>query len=113
MRKKITYSFILKSEANKKGLHPVYLRAFQGGKKIEIATSVTISEKDWSKVHQRVKRRNKLHERYNSILEAFEKKTLKLILYNFVHEETPLTLRQLKDKILLPVRQMVALQILL
>lgn len=97
MNKKITYGFVLKPETNKKGLNPVYLRAFQGGKKIEIATSVVLSEKDWSESHQRVKKRNKLHERYNSILDAYDKKVLKLIVNHLIHEETPLTLRQLKD----------------
>lgn len=100
MIKKITYGFVLKPEMNKNGLNPIYLRAFQGGKKIEIATSVALSEKDWSESHQRVKRRNKLHERYNLILDAYDKKALKMIVNNFVHEETPLTLRQFKDYIL-------------
>lgn len=100
MSKKLTYSFILKSEANKKGLLPVYLRAFQSGKKIEVSTSIAIPEKDWSIVCQRVKRKNRLHERYNSILDAYDKKALKLILNNFVYEETLLTLCQFKDKLL-------------
>lgn len=96
----ITYNFILKPEVNKNGLNPVYVRAFKKGKKIEIATSVAIPKEDWSETTQRVKRKNKLHEKYNDILEAFDKKALKCILQNFVHNETPLTLSQFKDYIL-------------
>jgi site-specific recombinase XerD len=100
MIKKITYGFVLKPDTNKKGLNPIYLRAFQNGKKIEIATSVTLPEKDWSKSLQRVKRRNKLHKRYNLILDAYDKKALKMIVNNLVHEEIPLTLTQFKNHIL-------------
>ena len=100
MRQRITYQFVLKPDVNKMGLNPVYLRAFQQGKKIEMATSVVLSKNDWSEIKQRVKRRHTFHERYNSILEAFDKKALKLLLSNFVHEETPLTLRQFKDHML-------------
>jgi len=100
MNRKITYSFVLKPETNKKGLHPVYLRAFQSGKKIEIATAVTLADRDWSATRQRVKKSNKLHERHNAILDAYDKKALKLLINNFVHDETPLTLLQFKDKIL-------------
>lgn len=100
MNKKITFGFILKPESNKKGLNPVYLRAFQGGKKVEIATSVALPEKDWSANLQRVKRRHRLHERYNSILDAYDKKALKLLLNSFVHDESPMTLVQFKDHIL-------------
>jgi len=94
MTTRISYSFILKPELNKKGLNPVYLRAFQQGKKIEIATSVVLSKDDWSEFKQRVKKNNKSHEKYNAILEAFEKKALKYILNNFIHEEVPITLTQ-------------------
>ncbi|SEA92212.1 site-specific integrase [Pedobacter hartonius] len=97
MATRITYSFVLKPEANKRGLNPIYIRAFQHGKKIEIATSVALSKEDWSEKKQRVKRRNLAHEKYNAILEAFEKKALKVILNNFVHEDTALTLGQFKD----------------
>ena len=100
MSKKITYNFVLKPHTNKKGLHPVYLRAFQNGKKIEIATSVTLTIKDWSVTLQRVKRSNKFHERNNAILEAYDKKALKVLVNNLIHDETPLTLRQFKDHIL-------------
>jgi site-specific recombinase XerD len=100
MYKKITYGFILKPEKNRSGLNPIYLRAFQGGKKVEIATSVILSEKDWSDSRQRVKRRNKFHERYNSIIEAYDKKALKFLLNNFINDETPVTLGQFKDHIL-------------
>ncbi len=100
MNRKITYAFVLKPETNKKGLHPVYLRAFQSGKKIEIATAVTLADRDWSATRQRVKKSNKLHERHNAIIDAYDKKALKLLINNFVHDETPLTLRQFKDKIL-------------
>ncbi|MGQ7855530.1 tyrosine-type recombinase/integrase [Pedobacter sp. WC2501] len=99
MNKKITYSFLLKPETNKNGHNPVYLRAFQSGKKIEIATSIALCEQDWSLRYQRVKKRNKLHERYNTILDAYDKKALKLIVNNFVNDEAPLTLRQFKDHI--------------
>lgn len=97
MNTRITCNFILKPESNKNGLNPVYMRAFQHGRKIEIATSVVLEKADWSEVKQRVKRRNKHHEKYNAILEAFEKKASKHILYNFVHEDTPTTLSQFKD----------------
>ena len=97
MKQRITYQFVLKPDVNKTGLNPVYLRAFQKGKKIEMATSVVLSKGDWSETKQRVKRRNSGHEKHNSILEAFDKKALKFLLNNFVHEETPLTLKQFKD----------------
>ena len=100
MNTRITYNFILKPDFNKRGLNPVYIRAFQQGKKIEIATSVTLPKEDWSETKQRVKKRNKSHEKYNAILDAFEKKALKCVLNNFVHEDTPLTLRQFKDYML-------------
>jgi site-specific recombinase XerD len=97
---RITFNFVLKPEQNKQGLNPVYVRAFQQGKKIEIATPVVLPKEDWSQAKQRVKKRNKLHEKYNAILEAYDKKALKYVLNNFVHEETPLTLRQFKDYML-------------
>lgn len=100
MKRRITYQFILKPETNKIGLNPVYLRAFQSGRKIEMATSVMLRKADWSETRQRVKRRNMSHEKYNSILEAFDKKALKYLLNNFIHDETPLTLKQFKDYML-------------
>jgi site-specific recombinase XerD len=100
MINKITYGFILKPETNKQGLHPVYFRAFQHGQKIEIATSVTVAPNDWSEVKQRVKRKNKMHERYNMILDAYDKKALKLLVNSFVHEDEPLSLRQFKEQII-------------
>src|ERR1700753_1634264 len=100
MNKKITYNFILKPEKNKDSRHPIYLRAFQNGKKIELATSVAIPDKDWSVNRQRVKKANKLHERYNTILDAYDKKALKLLVNNFVNDESPISLRQFKDHIL-------------
>ena len=101
MGNKITYGFILKPETNKNGLRPIYLRAFQGGKKVEIATSVTLKEIEWSDRHQRVKRRNKFYERYNLILEAYDKKALKLLLNNFLQEETPMSLTDFKNQMIL------------
>ena len=100
MNTRITYNFVLKPEGNKEGFNPVYLRAFLKGKKIEIATSVVLPKEDWSHTKQRVKRKNKSHEKYNTILEAFEKKALKCVLNNFIHEDNPLTLRQFKDHML-------------
>ena len=100
MKTRITYNFILKPEANKKGLNPVYVRAFQHGKKIEIATSIALSVDDWSEKQQRVKKRNQSHEKYNAILDAFDKKALKFLLNNFVNDDTPVTLRQFKDHML-------------
>jgi site-specific recombinase XerD len=82
------------------GLNPIYLRAFQSGRKIEMATAVMLRRVDWSETRQRVKRRNPSHEKYNSILEAFDKKALKYLLNNFIHDETPLTLKQFKDYML-------------
>ena len=64
-----------------------------------MATSIALSKKDWSEKHQRVKKRNKLHERYNLILDAYDKKALKMIVNNFLHEETTLTLSQFKNNI--------------
>ncbi|HEY8931331.1 MAG TPA: site-specific integrase [Mucilaginibacter sp.] len=100
MNKKITYNFILKPEKNRNGHHPIYMRAFQNGKKIEIATSVALPDKDWSVNHQRVKKVNKLYERYNAILDAYDKKALKLIINNFVNDEPPISLLQFKEHIL-------------
>lgn len=97
MKQRITYQFVLKPDLNKTGHNPIYLRAFQKGKKIEMATSVVLPKGDWSKSKQRVKRRNSAYEKHNSILEAFDKKALKFLLNNFVHDETPLTLKQFKD----------------
>jgi site-specific recombinase XerD len=100
MNTKITYKFILKKEPNKEGLYPIYIRAFLHGKKTEIATSVTISTIDWAENKQRVKKRNKSYEKFNSILEAFDKKALKYILDNFIYGTMPLTLRQFRDYML-------------
>jgi site-specific recombinase XerD len=100
MNTRITYKFILKTEPNKNGLYPVYIRAFLHGKKMEIATSITIQIADWSELKQRVKRRNKSHEKFNAILDAFEKKALKYILDNFVYSHTPLTLGQFREYML-------------
>lgn len=100
MGTRISYNFILKPDTNKSGLHPVYIRAFKQGKKTEIATSVTLEKDDWSELKQRVKRKNRSHEKYNAILDAFDKKALKCVLDNLVHEDTPLTLSQFKDYML-------------
>lgn len=100
MKTRITYKFVLKPEPNKKSLYPIYLRAFLHGKKTEIATGITIPANDWAESKQRVKKRNKKYDEYNSILEAFDKKALKGILTNFIHDETPLTLSQFKDYML-------------
>lgn len=100
MNTKITYKFILKKEPNKEGLYPIYIRAFLHGKKTEIATSVTIPTIDWAENKQRVKKRNKSYEKFNSILEAFDKKALKYILDNFIYGTMPLTLRQFRDYML-------------
>jgi site-specific recombinase XerD len=100
MNQKITYGFVLKPNSNKMGLRPIYFRAFQSGRKIEIATSVTLTDKDWSANLQRVKRRNKLYERHNTILEAYDKKAMKLLVNNFIQDETVLTLQQFKDQML-------------
>lgn len=97
MKQRISYQFVLKPEVNKMGLNPVYLRAFQGGQKVEMATSVTLPKDDWSETRQRVKKKNTLHDRYNSIIEAFDKKALKYLLNNFVYEEVPITLKQFKE----------------
>lgn len=96
MSQKISYSFILKQNPNKIGFHPIYFRAFQNGKKIEISTSVAIPKSDWSALHQRVKRRNRFYESYNTIIEAYEKRAMKLLVNNFVNDDTIMTLQQLK-----------------
>ncbi|WP_018627078.1 site-specific integrase [Niabella aurantiaca] len=100
MNTKISYSFILKPETNRSGLHPVYIRAFKQGKKTEIATSVALQKDDWSEQKQRVKKKNRAHEKYNAILDAFDKKALKYVLDHFIQEDTPLTLGQFKDYML-------------
>lgn len=96
----ISYRFVQKREKNKQGLYPIYLRAFLKGKKIETATPVTIPLRDWSLRSQRVKTQNKNHERYNMILEAIDKKSIKLLVNNFINEEFPLTLTQFKERLL-------------
>ncbi len=96
----ISYNFILKKEKNKDSLYPIYLRAFLKGKKIEMSTSVAIPLRDWSLRNQRVKILNKKHDRYNLILDAFDKKAIKLLVNNFVNDEFPLSLIQFKDRLL-------------
>ena len=96
----ISYRFVIKKEKNKQGLYPIYLRAFLKGKKIETATPVTIPLRDWSLRNQRVKSQNNYHERYNIILDAIDKKSIKLLVDNFLNEEYPLSLAQFKDRLL-------------
>jgi site-specific recombinase XerD len=96
----INYRFVIKKEKNKEGLYPIYLRAFLKGKKIEIATPVKIPMRDWSLRSQRVKSQNNHHGRYNMILEAIDKKSIKLLVDNFLNEEYPLSLVQFKDRLL-------------
>ncbi|MEL1244002.1 site-specific integrase [Flavobacterium sp. DGU11] len=96
----ISYRFILKKEKNKDGLFPIYLRAFLKGKKIETVTPVTIPLRDWSLRNQRVKIQNNHHERYNMILDAMDKKSIKLLVNNFLNEEHPLSLLQFKERLL-------------
>jgi len=96
----ISYRFVIKKEKNKQGLYPIYLRAFLKGKKIEIATPVTIPLRDWSLRNQRVKSQNNYHEKYNMILDAVDKKCIKLLVDNFLNEEYPLSLVQFKDRLL-------------
>lgn len=96
----ISYRFVIKKEKNKQGLYPIYLRAFLKGKKIETATPVTIPLRDWSLRNQRVKSQNNHHERYNMILDAIDKKSIKLLVDNFLNEEYPLSLVQFKDRLL-------------
>jgi site-specific recombinase XerD len=100
MNTRINYGFILKKEANKKGLYPVYLRAFKKGRKTEISTSIAIHESEWSSLKQRVKKINSSHVRHNSILDAFEKKALKLVLDNFINGGSLLTLSDFKNSML-------------
>ena len=96
----ISYRFVIKKEKNKQGLYPIYFRAFLKGKKIETATPVTIPLRDWSLRNQRVKSQNNHHERYNMILDAIDKKSIKLLVDNFLNEECPLSLVQFKDRLL-------------
>jgi site-specific recombinase XerD len=96
----ISYRFVIKKEKNKQGLYPIYLRAFLKGRKIETATPVTIPLRDWSLRNQRVKPQNNYHERYNMILDAIDKKSIKLLVNNFLNEEYPLSLLQFKDRLL-------------
>ena len=88
----ISYRFVLKKEKNKQGLYPIYLRAFLKGKKIETATPVTIPIRDWSLRNQRVKSQNIQHEKYNMILDAIDKKSIRLLVDNFLNDEFPLSL---------------------
>lgn len=96
----ISYRFVIKKEKNKQGLYPIYLRAFLKGKKIETVTPVAIPLRDWSLRNQRVKSQNNYHERYNMILDAIDKKSIKLLVDNFLNEEYPLSLVQFKDRLL-------------
>ncbi|MEG0927170.1 site-specific integrase [Chryseobacterium sp.] len=91
---------MIKKEKNKQGLYPIYLRAFLKGKKVETATPVAIPLRDWSLRNQRVKSQNNHHERYNMILDAIDKKSIKLLVDNFLNEEYPLSLTQFKDRLL-------------
>lgn len=97
MRTIISYRFVIKTAPNKYGLYPIYLRAFLHGKKIEVSTSVTIKPDNWSITKQRVKRNHKEHQKYNQILDAFDKKALKYILNNFVNGDGAVTLKQFKE----------------
>jgi len=96
----ISYRFVIKKEKNKEGFYPIYLRAFLKGKKIEIATPVNIPMRDWSLRSQRVKSQNNQHAKYNMILDAIDKKSIKLLVDNFLNEEYPLSLVQFKDRLL-------------
>lgn len=97
---KISYRFVIKKDKNKYGLYPVYLRAFLKGKKIETVTSVAIPLRDWSLRNQRVKNQNKNHERHNTLLDAIDKKAIKLLVNNFTNDEFPLSLMQFKERLL-------------
>ena len=96
----ISYRFVVKNEKNKDGLYPIYLRAFLKGRKIETATTVAIPLRDWSLRNQRVKILNKNYEKYNMILDAIDKKSVKLLVNNFLNEEYPLTLAQFKERLI-------------
>lgn len=96
----ISYRFVIKNEKNKDGLYPIYLRAFLKGRKIEAATTVAIPLRDWSSRNQRVKTINKNYEKYNIILDAIDKKSIKLLVNNFLNEEFPLTLVQFKERLI-------------
>lgn len=96
----ISYRFVVKNEKNKDGLYPIYLRAFLKGRKIETATTVAIPLRDWSLRNQRVKILNKNYEKYNMILDAIDKKSVKLLVNNFLNEEYPLTLVQFKERLI-------------
>lgn len=96
----ISYRFVVKNEKNKDGLYPIYLRAFLKGRKIEIATTVAIPLRDWSLRNQRVKILNKNYEKYNMILDAIDKKSVKLLVNSFLNEEYPLTLVQFKERLI-------------
>lgn len=97
----ISYRFIIKNEKNKDGLYPIYLRAFLKGRKIETATTVAIPLRDWSSRNQRVKIINKNYEKYNMILDAIDKKSIKLLVDNFLNEDFALTLVQFKERLIL------------
>lgn len=93
----ITYKFILKSMPNKNGLYPIYLRAYQNTRKIEIATSIAVSKTDWSPSKQRVKSCNKKNKQYNEILNAYDRRAMKCILTYYVNEISPLSLGNFKN----------------
>ena len=96
MNTRISYRFILKPLSNKKGLYPVYIRAFLHGEKCEIATSVAIAAAHWDEKTQRVRRSNAAHQKHNTIIDLFDKKALKYILDHFIHGEASPTLTQFK-----------------
>ena len=96
----ISYRFVIKNEKNKDGLYPIYLRAFLKGREIEAATTVAIPLRDWSSRNQRVKAVNKNYEKYNMILDAIDKKSIKLLVNNFLNEEFSLTLVQFKERLI-------------
>lgn len=93
----ITYKFILKSQSNKDGLYPIYLRAYLKTKKIEIATQIVVKASDWSIFKQRIKSSNKNHSKYNEILNAYDKRAMKCILTHYVNNITPLSLYSFKN----------------
>jgi site-specific recombinase XerD len=96
---KISYSFILKPSTNRENHYPIYMRAFMYGQKIELATSVNIKQNDWSQKHQRVKKCNASHDKFNQILNAFDRKALKIILNNFLDDDGGrLTLKEFKNR---------------
>lgn len=96
----ISYKFVLKNVKNSEGLYPVYLRAFLKGRKIELATSIAIPKRDWSVRQQRVKKGNNTAEKHNLILDAMDKKAVRILVNNFLNDEPPLSLPQFKERLL-------------